>query len=286
MAMKKSVKILLIAILILPLILAIVSAAPAAGGLPNTIESTAQTAQNTIDTTTSTIKSIQSGDFLSQQWVKFLTQTTLGKEMAPFVDFPAKLNFIWKYLLGLEFTYSTLFFINLIIWILVASFTNRVVDFFAVFSWKARWAVVLVFMFCVSTIGIIRYFSSLIVSIINASDKWYVKILIWIVVLFGAFFIWKYSHLIKSLLNKIKDKIDKIKEKRKAKRELRDIREELNAVEEGRIKPKEKGKVYEEEEDEKIGKETLRQVGKIVREPLPSERGKFRESLPSEKKKK
>jgi hypothetical protein len=189
------------------------------------------------------IQNIGNPGYLKEQWINFLQTSKLGQDIYKISHYPAYLNPVWKYLLGVEFAYTSLFFVNLFVWLLVFAYISTAFTVFEVLLKKrmSKFALVLVCMVIISTLGATRGISGLIIFLVNHTvgyifTGWW-KAVIWAGLIVGWYYLVFISGHFERLMGRIKSRM----EDRKQKAEVKELKEEVKKAKEEREAEGEEG---------------------------------------------
>ncbi|MBM3230435.1 hypothetical protein FJZ22_02140 [Candidatus Pacearchaeota archaeon] len=114
-----------------------------------------------VDTTLNKLNDEQARDeYLKEQWVDFLNKSTAGKYIREAERQLTSLNFLWKFLLGIPFSWSFLFLFSFIIWLSLGTWIKRLLAFLELWDPKLHWILGFATATLASALGVERTIAS------------------------------------------------------------------------------------------------------------------------------
>lgn len=162
-------------------------------------------------------------EYLKEEWTKILNETAIGPPLKTADEVLTRLNPIWALFLGLNFTFSWLFFLSILFYLLLLLYSYRVyplVDYilrFPLLSFlfrsnvlneehykyrKGIWFFVLFVI--ISSIRIPKFFSSIVVSFISGKGTWYFQLISAFIVVGVILVVFRYAGDVEKVFEKIR----------------------------------------------------------------------------------
>jgi len=192
-----------------------------------------------IDQFEETRKQIESSpsEYLKQKWSNIFENTFFGKAMKSTEQILTPFNPIFKTILGLEFAWSWLFILNLILWVFLIILIYRIFSIFVLFSNWLRYLISILAIVLISAIGITTALSNLIIDLISKADSIISQTIIAIAIIIILVALSVYSKYLEHVFSKTKEQQEKRKTKRtarQAKEIAKQTRQELESTREQR----------------------------------------------------
>lgn len=154
-----------------------------------------------------------SKDYLKKEWVKVLNNTDhpLGKALWATHRGLVFLSPVFKVLVGIEYSFSWLFLLTLVIWVTLVTFFYRILSVFSTFSKWASFAISLCVIVIISAMRIPLTLSNKIIDAINLLTSWPIRLALIIALIIGLILISTFSKQCESLVKKWKENRKKMK---------------------------------------------------------------------------
>lgn len=205
-------------------------------------------AKDTVGNILDVAQSDNKGEVIEQHWKNIRENTTFGESLNKSEDFMKKFDPIFKFLLGLGFSWSMLFILTLVLWVFVTSNLTRLLEPLTSFSKILRILISITFSILVSLLGITKILAEYMINAILLLPHWMFQILAGAAVLILLMFFSISSKLIQT-------------SSIRARRERRIAKAERNAKEAKQIarRPQRKSR---EQEIKEMARSELRGLGK------------------------
>lgn len=203
---KKRVKIFFSILILLVLLLPYLSA-QSIESLQDDAEQAKETAEKVVDTADKLIGKDSRSELINDTRDKILTETTAGQQFTSFTEKLSKINPLFKFLFGLEFSWSQQFILTVIIWATLIIFLYRMLSIIAVYSSPTHWIIAIVSATIISAFRIPKYITILVTDTIqslapNIFIKWALSLLFIIILLWLGMFSKIFHQFAESLKNK------------------------------------------------------------------------------------
>lgn len=198
--MKKVVPFILCIVLLIPLTLA--------AELPF---------QDKVDQTEEVINKLNDeqarNQYLKEQWADFLNKSTAGKYIREAERQLTSLNFLWKFLLGIPFSWSFLFLFTFIIWFSFSIWIKRLLAFLELWDSKLHWIIAFATSTLASALGVERTIASFGVGLtqgfnILGINPFIVQLVLQIALILGALYIGIFTNAWENVFLAIKEKME------------------------------------------------------------------------------
>lgn len=213
-----------------------------------------------VENTAGTIKQIQNNpaEFLKERWTDYFSKTAVGKFFIGLGNFLEYLNPLWKIMPGLPFAWSGPFLLSFVLLVTIYITIRRILSLVELKDYILI-LIALGITLILSLTKLISYLGIGIANWINSLTSIILQLLAYIAFIVIIVYLSAFSSFFRRI-NEARKKEKKIK---KAEEEAEEAKEE---VEELKEEVREKAKREEETPEEKIGRETLRKVGKTIKE--------------------
>jgi len=154
-----------------------------------------------IDEVKTIIGDVSSGEYLKREWSKALEGTWIGKILEEIEKFFVFINPFLEPSLGISFSFSTLFFLVLMFWVVLLHFSFNILKILKVYisgdneGYYRGGAFVVIFVIF-SSIRIPRFFAENIIEVISKIDFFAVQVILIVAVFVILSFMFKYSRAI------------------------------------------------------------------------------------------
>ena len=199
-------------------------------------------------------------EYLKQEWTKMFEKNQFGEAILKLGDVASRLNPIFKVILGMEFSFSWLFFVTFLIYLLLIQTSFNLftgLEPFTVpfnFSKIYKWIAFLVFVIIISTIRIPRVLANLVISLISGTGAWYIQLFAMILAIIVIIILFVFSKKLRDI-SKISGEKRKILEVEQISKKTEKRMKKLEKKTEDRDNKKSKN-----EEDRKIQEEAEKEV--------------------------
>ena len=187
-------------------------------------------------------------EYLKQEWIKMVDDKPWIRE--PLIQGDKVFTFlnpIWKFILRMEFEWSWLFFLTLMIWLNLLDWgytlVNMLEGFYLLkYSKYFKWVSFLILVIFFSFIEISKFLSNVIISFISGKGAWWFQLISVLIVFGGFIFLMKYSRRLRVLLKlskrmkrqrRVEKKVEKQEKMQKTTRKkVEEVKEQVNKIKE------------------------------------------------------
>jgi magnesium-transporting ATPase (P-type) len=127
--------------------------------------------------------------YLKREWADLLRNpdSTLGRFFSPLMKAYDKskpyLDPFFKYTIGVEMGLNWLFILTLVIWITLVTLFYRIISLYSTFSKWISLIISLCVIIIISNLGVAKKLAEFIINTISLADKWWVQLIIMLIVL-------------------------------------------------------------------------------------------------------
>ncbi len=121
-------------------------------------------------------------------------------------------NFFFKYTIGLTFSWTWMFFLTLIIWIVLAVYIFRVFNLISIFSKWMHYLIAICLVVIMSLLGITRKIAEFIIKTVSLFDTWWMQLIGVVIVIAILIVAIAFSKNLLQLFRALKGKHEKNKE--------------------------------------------------------------------------
>jgi hypothetical protein len=147
-------------------------------------------------------------DYLKEEWRKIIGNSGVGRLMEKTEESITPINPLFKVITGINFSWSFLFFLNLVIWACMVIYSYRILEFVAIFSRLVKLIIAVVFVILISLTGVTGAISRFIINSVTKIDNLGMQIVAFVCLITFFIFLSMYSKFLKDLAIKMKEKRD------------------------------------------------------------------------------
>lgn len=157
--------------------------------------------------------------YLKEQWADFLNTSTAGKYIREADKQLRSLDFVWKFLLGIPFSWSFLFLFTFIIWFSFSIWIKRLLAFLELWDSKLHWIIAFATATLASALGVERTIASFGVGLtqgfnILGINPFIVQLTLQIALILGVLYIGMFTSAWEKIFIAIKEKMNQKKERK------------------------------------------------------------------------
>lgn len=184
-------------------------------------------------------------EFLKERWAQFLETTSIGKFFIQTGELLTKANPLFKYLFGLEFSWSWHFILTFFLWIAVGLFAYRLLSFLELWNHGIHAFASFIATSILGVLHIYEFIANWLAKLINTIPSIYLQLIAGVLLIYAFFALSATTKLWESLFLTLKENI----KKHKAEKAFETLKKEVAESNERRMQEieqekgsKEKGK--------------------------------------------